>query len=242
MATLMTQQMMLINDPIYDEKCKYFHSNSGCKYGQYCYYKHLKPCSSSPYQTLLQYHQSNNQLLHEILASLQVVIAKIYPNNPGPNALQQTVQLQEYKSNTPTPKLKPTPLEPILMPELKSDTPTPESTPTTAQPAIEPEPTSALQLQTQHLSPSTISNVKYDNNPVTKAVRMYRNLQQNPIRPPQALPNISFYRRLKEIWPNIQYPEQFEQLPQPQIIDAQRRAQMIQQIDIEYRELFDSMS
>ena len=221
MANIMTQQMILVNYPIFDRPCKYYHTHSGCKYGEHCYYKHLQPCSASPYQTLLQYHQMNNQLLHQILTCLQQLISNTTTTTTQPDANPpKPTSALEFNNNSATPM--PTPAY-----ELKRDTPTPTPAPTTAP--------------TRVTNPPTI-DIKCDNNSVTKAVKMYQNLKQNPVRSPQASPNTSFYCHLKKIWPNIQCTAQFEQPPQPQIITAQHRAQMIQQIDIEYRELFYSMS
>ena len=222
MAEFMTQQMILVNHPVFDQTCKYYDTHSGCKYGDYCYYKHLQPCSLSPYQTLLQYHQMNNQLLHQILTCLQQVISNTTTRITQPDAKQPKPTALELKNNSPTPAH-----------ELKRDTPTP--TPT-------PAPTQVINSPTTDLPIPTNTSSKQNNGPVTKAVKIYQNLKQKPNLSPPALPSTSFVSRLKEIWPNIEDTENFDQSPPPQIITAHQRAQMIQQIDLEYQQLFDSMS
>ena len=217
----MTQQMILVNHPIYDQTCKYYshHTNSGCKYGEHCHYKHLQPCSTSPYQTLLQYHQINNQLLHQILTCLQTVIAQTTTTIPQPPVTQSEPSVvHELKRDTPTPT--PT-LAQLPLPELSS-VPIPIVTPTTT---------------TDLPTPRLIKP-----HPVTKAVKIYQNIKEKPIVSSPVSPITSFYCRLKEIWPNIEYNGHFQQSPQPQIIHEYQRAQMLHQIDIEYNKLFDSMS
>ena len=127
----MTQQTILVNQPICDQTCMYYHSHSGCKYGEYCHYKHLEPCSSSPYQTLLQYYQMNNQLLHKILSCLQAVISKTTTTVSKPEPTQQPIIVHELKRDTPTPPpaLKPAPISAVR----STTTSTPDIPPQTEQ-------------------------------------------------------------------------------------------------------------
>ena len=222
MTQFMTQQHIIINDPIYDRECMYYHTNSGCKYGHFCHYKHLERSSPSPYQILLQYHQMNNQLLHQILFCLQEMVS----NN--------------------TTKIPPTAIkfDPMPVHELKSDTPSPAPLPPQAkihsiQP-IELVPTTPNQNNSP--TPDLDLDLPPKPHPVKQAVLIYQNLQRPQMSQlSQASPCGSLYHRLKQIWPNM---EHFEQVQQPIIeyFDHAHQVELMRQVDLEYRELFDKKS
>ena len=89
---LQTKTNIILNSPIYDIKCRYFNSTTGCFFGEYCHYKHVtNDPPQTPYQTLIQYQVMTNKLLQELLTMLTTII-KLYsvPQSKSQSAISTT--------------------------------------------------------------------------------------------------------------------------------------------------------
>ena len=68
------QQHIVINQPMYDIKCRYFNSAQGCHYGDYCRCKHIVYYKQhSKYDVLIEYHKLTNVSLNNVLSLLQTI-------------------------------------------------------------------------------------------------------------------------------------------------------------------------
>ena len=151
------------NNPIYDIKCRYYNTNNGCYYGKYCYFKHIiKTPSQTPYQKLIQYQITTNNILQNLLSSLTLIINKL-STEPDSDVFATT---------------KP---EPELEPELKCDSPTP--IPTIESPvksnfkSKNMKVNSKLILKAMARTPSPTPTSKADPSPTT---RYFEATQQQP--------------------------------------------------------------
>ena len=85
----------ITNHPIYDTKCRYFdpYTQSGCKYNEQCWYKHITYSQQTQYGLLLNMCRKTNKVLETILERLEAV---------KPNKTAQTTEI-ELKQDTPEP-------------------------------------------------------------------------------------------------------------------------------------------
>ena len=116
---LNTKCSIILNAPIYDEKCKYFNTNDGCYFGENCNFKHvINYQPQSMYKELMQNQIMMNEILKNVLSILTNIIG---PNSKSTSSLEpeQTIEsLQDHggfdllspeleSEPTTTPKLKP---------------------------------------------------------------------------------------------------------------------------------------
>ena len=155
------KQNVVVNSPIYDIKCRYFNTQNGCYYGEFCKYKHIiNYQQQTPYQTLIQYHIMTKNLLNQLLSMLQSLTVPL-PATKSTEIRKEEFAL-ELKSESPSE---------LTSPQLNSNSPTPipKPAPTTTKNMIKAKKQKAnLFLRALARTPSPEPAPKIDHTPTAK--------------------------------------------------------------------------